>query len=314
MNMPFADAVRAETELKRLRLELSLDPILSPVLARCGRPQIVPEDMGDSVERWPVLAIPCPDREAAEFLRRVDWDWHYIPFRDSCRCLLLEFPGGKYYLQPQDPRLEALRAAIRALLPSDCVDDIDLIEVESSGLDRTVRASYQLVGSACCLGTLNLVALNEMLKRLDAIRLLVKALFPDLKELSLHCLGVAKDDITSHHGLSLDGLSLDFDHPANDQMLPLALLSEAGLRWPFQPFGDGCPYYIGLKALIWDEQLLVKGDADAVDACIALLEPLRALVGQLRHIPPIAALEVVEFYVRGRDTVYFPLNAVTVEV
>ena len=303
MSMPFADAVRAENELKRLRLELSLDPILSPVLARCSRPQLVPEDMGYSVKDWPVLVIPCPDREAAEFLRRIDWDWHYIPFQDACRCLVLEFPSGKYYLQPEDPRENAFAAAVRELIPTSVVNDIDLIEVEGAGFEDINDFPW------INLGCSRLVTFNEMLKRADAIGALARALFPNLKRLILLCMGREHDDINAFGGVDFEWPTPGLKKSYNDEMLPLALLSEAGLKLPFCSFQTKVPYYIGLKALIWDEQLLVKGEADAIDACIALLEPLRALVGQLRHIPPIAALEVVEFYVHGRDTVYFPLNA-----
>ena len=293
---------RSEQEVTRLLLEAQVDPILGPVLARCDRPKVGPfffKSSGITCEHsLTVLVIPCPDRETADFLRSVSWDWFFIRFWGACHCIVFQFPESFHTVVPREPRSVALTGAVRALVSGEIEPDVEDIELTSSGWMSL--PGYPTISLGCS----KLATLNEYLRHIQRIQSLAIALVPELQSLDIFF--CAHDGIMAYEGISIgwlrtvEGWQLKPLEPGEVNLFALALLSETGLTLPFAWSGRTTPSstrirFTALDASICDRTLSLSGTRDALNACLALLDPLRRLVNRLRHIPQIAQLERVEF-------------------
>ena len=275
--LEIADMNRARTEVDRLILQLQADPIAAPLIARCGRPAV--EYRGDGKTYLvPKLIIPCPDRAAVHQLKRLDWDWYYIPFFDNTWGICFETPTGfSQYHYPTDPRIETLAAILSAYLPEAVAADVEI--------DNGQCWDGEVWITLCCS---TLVSLNELFRHWDALNRFAVALVPDLMRFSLF---LTDDVLPGNSCILLDwylnqGRWEPFKQEQFTDRFALALLYEAGFEW----LSDWNAYR-GLQASLRGDTLQLAGDNDAVDACLALIEPLRALIAQLRSIPQIARVK-----------------------
>ena len=275
--LEIADMNRAQTEVERLILQLQADPIAAPIIARCGRPNV--EYRGDGKTYLvPMLVIPCPDCEVISQLQGLDWGWHYFPFFDNAWGICFETPGGfAQYQYPKDPRIKTLAAILSAYLPDAVAADVE-IENHQCWADE-MRLTL------CCS---TLVTLNELFRHWDALNRFALALIPDLSQFTLF---LTDDVLPSSSCILLDWhRNRDrwepYQHEQFADRFALALLYEAGLDWRMDRDAYG-----ELQATIRGDTLQLAGDNDAVDACLALIEPLQALIAQLRSIPQIASLK-----------------------
>ena len=302
-----AECRRGELEVDALLAKLALDPILAPLLARCphkpfcGLYKFWEKDKGEL--RFFSLLVPCPDRATADFLNNQDWGEYYIPFQGQCWCLAFPYPGGAVSHIPKDPRANALEAAVRALLPAYVRSDVEKVEYEFTGWSESY-SDFPVV----FLGCSTLVTFNQYFRYREAIQSLVRTLIPEAKRLSFHLAGY--EGITAVDGLMASWRWEDGQwqgHPVEEREITqyaYALLAESGLELPHQ--WRPCRF-VGLDARIGDRVLYLSGERDAVQAALAILEPMRVLQNRLRYLSPLAALERVEFDLGGKP-VAFPFE------
>ncbi len=297
----------AKMEVELMMRQLALDPILAPLLAQsphkpfCGLYKFWNNGKGEL--RFFSLLVPCPNKATADFLNTQDWGEYYIPFQGQCWCLVFPYPGGAVSHIPKDPRTIALGHAIRALLPAYVRGDVEDVEYEFPGWTDNVP-DYPSVALGCS----NLMTLNQYFRYRKKILSMASTLIPNVKTLGIHLCGY--EGITA-----VDGLSVGWRH-ADGQWQPEltaereitqyahALLAESGLGLPHQ--WRPCRF-IGLDVRIADRTLYISGETAAVEAALAILEPMRTLQNRLRHLSPIASLKRVEFDLHGKP-VAFPFQ------
>lgn len=318
-----------EPKINCLLADIERDPILAPVMARCERPYVgYRVDLMDDTCRRLVLVIPCPDRQTADFLYSCPvWGWYWLPFEGGCNCIVFAFPTGELYLWPDNPKIKAFESAIVPFLPSAVMSDVEVqyarfcwIDYDFDSetfevLDPHPNYFEPYLGVDCS----RLPVLNELLAIAPMLLKLVNALMPSL--LNRFCIGLyGLDDalITGYETIGFEWLPSPDGWQLQEQKslrpFALALLEESGLNWPVAPSkGEKRGYhFVGLDADIHETTLHLSGDADAVRACLALLEPMRKLVSELPYVSAIAALEQVKFVIDG-ETIVHPLQARTVQ-
>ncbi len=306
--LTFVASLRGKAEVARMMENIAADPVLSPLLSRCQRPYIGIFPVHQVGSEFASLVIPCPDRVTAQYLNSLDWGHHYMPFQGSLWCIVFKHPQGHFSHIPKDPRIVALTAALRALVSPVVLADVEVADVEFPGWNQVLENSPVLM-----LGCSRLETLNEYLKHMDAIQAVAMALIPELQRMSLHLCGYGSG-ITACDGIMLSWMRSK-DGWWQPELTPqkqahncaVALLHDAGLDWPFKR-EESCTRYIGLDVAIHEQTLSLSGERDAVNAVLALLQPIEALAARLQSIPPIAGLRRIELTLEGQ-TQSFPLNA-----